>query len=151
MKLEELRDLSNFGPGMIVATRNAQMQPEISEVYGYQLSENGKKAVIYVSSKDSPAFWNNIKDNGQVALSVARPVDDQSGQIKGLVKNKRPMTPEEQEHSRQMGDRYRQEIVLIGMPPEAAAGLIFSPDTALEIDVTALFIQTPGSLAGKAL
>lgn len=151
MDLKELHNLLNCGLKVGVATRDAKLFPEISDAMGVALSEDGKTMVVYVTREDSSQALQNIDHNGQIAVSVARPCNYFAAQIKGRVTAVRAITPEEKEHALECGEKYRKEIQLIGVTAQAAQGLKWNPDLALEAEVADLFIQTPGPVAGRRM
>jgi hypothetical protein len=151
MNREEFQQLTTFGVGVAVATRDAQMRPLVSDASGLELLNKGEQALLFVSQKEHNKLLINIQDNGFIAVSISRPTDNLAGQIKGRVTKVRPITTDEKLLVQKKADKYRGEIVLIGVLPIVANSLNMPADLVLEIDVDSLFIQTPGDFAGQPM
>ncbi|WP_295904335.1 hypothetical protein [uncultured Bdellovibrio sp.] len=151
MNLVELRQLIQTGVGMVMSTRNADMWPDLCEIVGLHLREEGKTMSVFVSQTQADHCLQNIKSNGAIAVSLSRPCTFEAAQIKGKVVGVRPMTDEEQNQSKAWAERFRKEIQLIGVTNEAAMGLKLQADTTLEVEVENIYLQTPGPRAGTKL
>lgn len=151
MNLQDLRSLLDTGVGLGMATRDSNMIPDMTDPMGILLSEDGEFITVYIGENESRKALENIKDNGQIAVSFCRPCNYVASQIKAHVEEVRPMTPQEKAKAQEWGNKYRDEIKLIGFSAEAAENLIFSPDMAVRARVTGMFIQTPGPTAGQRM
>lgn len=151
MNLKELHDLIETGIGMVVATRDAVLFPDICEGSGILLSEDGRTCTIFISSSRSQTAIKNIQNNGCVAISLSRPCTYKAAQIKGRVLRTRAMTEAEQKASAKWLQGYRKEIQLIGVMNQAATGILRQSDLALDVTIDSIFIQTPGPQAGKIM
>ncbi|NUN05868.1 MAG: hypothetical protein HUU57_08905 [Bdellovibrio sp.] len=151
MDIKELHDLIETGIGMVVATRDGMLLPDICEGYGIVLSADAKSCTIFISSARSQAALKNIQDNGRVAISLSRPCTYKAAQIKGRVLKTRTMTDSEQQASEKWLSGYRKEIQLIGVMNETAQGLLRHSDIALDVAIDNIFVQTPGPEAGRIM
>lgn len=151
MDINELKDIIKLGVGMVVATRDAQMKPEICEGAGINISSDARKMTIYLVQNRATRILANIKDNGNIAVSLSRPPTYSAAQIKGQVTGVRPVTSEDLHQAKEWATAFQREIQLIGVTREAAMGLRLIPDVAIEVDIKNIFIQTPGSKAGQSM
>ena len=151
MDLRELHKMLENGLAMFMATRDSRLTPVISEVMGLDLSPDGKHMVFYVSQSESQVALENIAQNDRVAVTMARPANYFSAQIKGVVRNTRPITKQEIQRSKEWSEKYKQEIKYIGTHPQIPAALVMQADTAIEAEVQNLYLQTPGPEAGRKL
>lgn len=148
MDLRELRSKLEPGVGMALATCSGGLVPELTDVLGFDWPADSAYFTVFMNSAESHQALQNLSQNNRAAVSLARPCNYFAVQIKGRVKEIRSMMESEFERAQHCFDSYRQELLLIGMRAEAAAALIMRPDTAIEIEITDLFIQTPGPDAG---
>lgn len=151
MDFEELKKLTETGVGLAVASRNSQMIPVLDDLVGLKLNPDKKSLVCFINSDESSTALVNFRLCPNIAISMSRPSDYFAAQIKGQVTLIRQMTAEEVLISQNLADRYRQELVLINVPPETVSSLSISADTALEVTIEDVFIQTPGINAGKRI
>ncbi len=151
MNLKELPELIENGIGMVVATRDAQLFPDVGEGSGLVLSEDFQSCSVFVSSQRSKASLANIQDNGCIAISLSNPCTYKAAQIKGRAFKVRPMSEKEKMASAQWLAAYRREIQLVGMMNVAAESILREPDTAVDVHIENIYIQTPGSRAGQLM
>lgn len=151
MNYNELKDLTEQGVGLAVASRDEKLRPYLDELVGIKLENKGQKLLAFMDSQESYTALKNFGKFPEIAISISRPCNYYAAQIKGLVKNIRPMTSEENLLSEQWADRYRQELVLINVSPQTVQCLSFKGDTTLEVEVTDFYIQTPGAQAGERI
>lgn len=149
MDLAELRKLLDCGLGMALATRDASLRPEITEVMGCSLSADGRHIKVYIDEEDGKTALENVADNGLVAVTLARPTTYMAFQIKGRSATARPISEEERERSRIWAEKYSEELGLIGLHPDAIRALRYEASHTVEAEVVEVFTQTPGPDAGR--
>lgn len=147
----ELQQFLESGVSVLVGTRDRLLVPEAARGFGTRVEAEGRELSVFV-----PAVWAertlaNLRDNGRIAVAVARPEDHRSVQVKGSCLGIRDGGP---------GDlaaieRYRALLVAdfaaIGYPPRALHRLNVWPCHVVRLLVEALFEQTPGPRAGAPL
>lgn len=151
MNFEEFKTLTESGVGLGVASRDKDLVPCLDDLMGLKLDPDGKRLVCFINSEESPKALENFRSYPRIAISLSRPCDNFAAQIKGQVTRIRAMTGEETARSQAWADLYRQELILINVCPETVAALDMSADTALEVTIEDLFIQTPGLQAGDRM
>ncbi len=151
MNFNDFKKLTEPGVGLAVASRDSKLIPELDDLAGLKLNEDGKSLVCFISSEDSPRALSNLRESPYIAISMARPCDNFAAQVKGRVTNIRRMTPEETEISQHWASLYKQELIMINVAPETVTNLTYRADTTLEVMIEDLFIQTPGRDAGKRM
>lgn len=151
MNFNDFKKLTETGVGLAVASRNRQLIPDLDDLAGLRLNPDGKTLVCFINSVDSPTALANLRSCPNIAISMSRPTDYFAAQIKGQVTKIRKMTSEEELASQNWSDLYRQELVLISVPPETVSSLTMRADTALEVTIEDLFVQTPGIHAGTRI
>lgn len=148
------QDLARFieSPVMqIIGTAAEALKPEIGRGAGAWASGDRRRIHLVLSAWQWPATVANLKANGRVAVTFSRPADYVSYQVKGEARL-RAAGPEEV----QLSGRYLVEMVStlmrLGIAAEMIAPWLSNRDPVLaSIDVTDIFLQTPGAKAGTRL
>lgn len=146
----ELLDLLDGGCTIYAATRTASLAPDHVMAYALRL-ESAAELSLFVAEATASRTLENLRDNGQIAVSVTRPSSDRSVQLKGELVRVVPATDED----RQFIERYRvhflDEMERVGVPRAFTARLPWWPTVALRIGLRDIFLQTPGPDAGRRL
>lgn len=92
-----------------------------------------------------------LEQNGQAAVTFARPVDDRACQIKGPFVEARPAGDDERAVVEVQWHGLLAQLRRIGIPRETVAAWSTWPVTAIRLKVNAIFDQTPGTAAGTVI
>ncbi|NKN37554.1 hypothetical protein HFC70_14470 [Agrobacterium sp. a22-2] len=135
----------------IIGTADDQRRPEIGRGAGGWVSMERGIVEMVVSAWQWPGTITNLRQNGRVAVTFSRPSDYESYQIKGDA-ILRPANAEEIERS----SRYLVDIVStlmrLGLSAEIISPWLSNRDPMLiAIQVSSIFVQTPGAKAGTRL
>lgn len=145
-------EISHFiaGPVMIiVGTRDEANRPTIGRGVGAR--SLGQDCVeVIVSAWQWPETISNLSANGDAAITFSRPSDYVSYQLKGSARL-RAADPEDLELSR----RYQAEIFAmfdgLGVPAELVRPWLVEREAMVaSLDISELYVQTPGPRAGTA-
>jgi len=82
---EILAEFLQSGLGLHVGTRNERLEPSGCRATAIKVEDDGRHVVVYVPKAASPQIFENLRTNGRVAVSMARPVDERAVQVKVLV------------------------------------------------------------------
>lgn len=146
---DDLLELFASGVDLYVATRDADLVPESVLGIGLFVHEDRASMTVYVPTAAATATLANLKDNGQIAVTISHAPDHRVVQLKGICTGVRDSTA---------ADRALQEIgraamidafANIGIPRELTRALPWWPSTAISFDVRDIFAQTPGPRAGE--
>lgn len=148
---EPVIGLLQTGVSIVVGTRDASLVPECTRAWGIRVDKNGQSVTIFLTETISRKTLQNLRENGQVAISCARPTDHMACQLKGRLRAIRPAGPRDRTCRHRWGQDFRGELIAIGVPAHLFDALIRDPALAVEIDVTEVFHQTPGPGAGEKL
>jgi hypothetical protein len=148
---DEVVDLLGSGVVMVIATRDAALEPECVPALGARAHRDRRTLTVFVSRALLGATLANIEDNGQVAITLTRPSDEQSMQIKGRGRTVRDASDADRPIQEQLRGAKVEQLAGIGMPRHLARRMAFWPSVAIDIDVTDVFVQTPGPTAGLPL
>ena len=138
------------GPVMIiVGTRDEANRPTIGRGVGARILGQDCVEVI-LSAWQWPETISNLSANGDAAITFSRPSDYVSYQMKGSARL-RAADHEDLELSR----RYQGEIFAmfegLGVPAELVRPWLVEREAMVaSLDITELYVQTPGPRAGTA-
>jgi hypothetical protein len=146
---QQVFDLLQTGVSVVVGTRDASLAPESTRAWGIRVSEDRASVIVFLTEAISRKTLQNLRENGQIAISCTRPTDHQACQIKGRLRTIRPADQRDGESSRRWHRDFVEELVAIGVPAELGEAWITEPALAVDIEVTDVFEQTPGPGAGE--
>lgn len=148
---DELAAFLQSGISISLATRDARLAPSGARVWAAALDDDRVHLTAYVLAAAAPRVLADLEDNGQAALSFARPADHRTIQVKGTFVESRPAADAERaEVDRQVGGFLR-ELEGIGIPRAMFANYQWWPAVAIRLRTFELFNQTPGPGAGERL
>lgn len=144
-----MADLLGTGVSVVVGTRDAALMPDCTRAWGIRLGKDRKSVTIFLTETISRQTLLNMRENGLVAISCTRPTDHVACQLKGRLRAIRSAGPRDREQIRTWHREFTGELVAIGVPAALCEAWITEPALAVEIDVTDVFLQTPGPGAGE--
>jgi hypothetical protein len=147
----ELQQFLESGVSVLVGTRDRLLVPEGARGFGVRVLSGGAELEVFVPEAWGERTFANLADNGRIAVSIARPEDHRSVQVKGSMLEIRPGG----EAERAAIDRYREALIakfsVIGYPPSHFHRLNVWPCRVVRLGVESLYEQTPGPRAGAPL
>lgn len=147
----ELVDLLESGPSMLVATRDAERMPECTRAVGVRLHDDRARATLFLPRSVGARAAANLAIEPRLALTVSRPYDHRTYQIKGRTTAVRDATEEE----REIVEGYRAALAVsldvVGIPRRMTKRISMWPAYAIDLEITDVFDQTPGPGAGARL
>ena len=147
----QLASFLEEGLSLFIGTRNATLEPEGARLAALKVDPDGRHLVAYVPEAAFLRIRPNTEDNGQVAISVGRPVDDRACQVKGTVVSVRQAEHAERDLVAWQWDGFMRQLEMIGIPRGLAGAWSMWPAVAITVKVTAVFEQTPGAQAGTPI
>jgi hypothetical protein len=138
------------GPSIMhLATRNAALEPLSSLAFGLRVAKTPGEVTVFLPETLAPPQVANLRDNGQMALTVLRPSDHRAMQIKGMWLGERRADEDDRAFIARYRDAMTQELGLVGVPRSIWRRIIWWPSLALRMEVRELYVQTPGPGAGR--
>jgi hypothetical protein len=134
-----------------IATRNAQLEPSGARVAAIKVDADGEQVTVYVPAIAAPPLLDDLRDNGQLAIVLVRPIDERSCQVKGRFIESWTPTADEEAFARDQFDRGLTAVERVGIPRAGSEGWRMWPCVAVKFRAEALFTQTPGPNAGARL
>jgi hypothetical protein len=145
---QSIVDLLETGVSVMVGTRDASLMPECTRAWGIRVGANRGTVTIFLSKTFAGHTIENLRENGSIAVTCTRPTDHVTCQLKGQVRNIKPVTSADRAVSRRWHSEFTAELKAIGVPPVLSEAWTTEPTVAVEIAVTDVFDQTPGPGAG---
>lgn len=146
-----LTEFLEQGLAIHIGTRNGRMEPNGCRVTAVRVEDEGRQLVAFIPTAATPAVLEDLRGNGQAALSFARPMDDRAVQVKGETVAVEDPAPADEAFATAQWEAFLRQLDVIGLPGAATRTWKMWPCVAVRIRVTALFSQTPGPDAGSVL
>jgi hypothetical protein len=147
----ELAAFMARGVAVIVATRNHDLQPEITRGWGPHVSDGGRRLTLGVSVPAASATRHNLEANGEIAITFSLPTTYRSVQVKGRATLDGDPSPEQLSRMESHLGLFVEDVAQIGLPDRVASRLMTPPFAAVTCSVRELYDQTPGAGAGAPL
>ena len=144
-------ELLQTGVSVVVGTRDGSLMPECTRAWGIRVEADHTSVTIFLAEIFAGLTVENLRENGMVAVSCARPTDHIACQLKGRVRTIRSADSQDRDASRRWHRQFQEELAAIGAPRELSGAWIVEPTVAIEIKVTEAFDQTPGPGAGRSV
>jgi hypothetical protein len=148
---EQLAAFLEDGVGVHVGTRNAQFEPNGARAIAVSVHPDRAHLTVYLSGVAAERILPDLQSNGLAAVVFARPTDERACQVKGTYVAARAIDPDERARARAQWSTFLDNLEYIGIPRASADTWLSVADIAVTLKVTAVFEQTPGPDAGKAL
>ena len=148
------RTLTEFleqGLAIHIGTRDARLRPNGCVVTAVRVEDEGRHLVAFIPKAVTPTVFDDLRSNGQAAISLTRPSDDKAVQVKGEFVAVEDVSEADQQFAMSQWEGFLRQLDLIGLPGKATSTWTLWPCVAVRIRVTALFSQTPGPEAGAVL
>jgi hypothetical protein len=150
---EELAEHMASGVVIYVATRDRDLAPESVFAMGAKAECERRVVTVYLPALPalSEATLRNIEDNGQVAITLTRPSDHKSVQVKGRALRVRQGNEADREIQTIHRAALVEQFAGIGVPRATTRRLVWWPSVAVEVEVSEVFAQTPGPGSGERI
>jgi len=147
-----LTEFLERGVAIHIGTRNTALRPNGCRVTAVRVEDQGRNLVAFLPKAADAAVLQDLQNNGQAAVSFARPTDDRAVQVKGEFLSMRDADPNEEKFVLGQWQSLLTELDAIGLAALTSTSTwLMWPCVAVTIRVTAVFSQTPGPEAGAVL
>jgi hypothetical protein len=139
----------HFGEGttILVGTADAGGMPACCRAVGL-LSQAKDAVTVYLPVATAAQTVANLATNSRIAIASSFQVDHCTIQIKGKSRAVRLARDGERPSVETWLQRFTQSVTSLGLPCGAALALTHWPAFAVEVDIEAVYDQTPGPRAG---
>jgi hypothetical protein len=147
---KEVVELMTSGVDLYVATRTAALHPESMFAMATRPVDERRFTVFLAEVLAKPTV-GNLQNNGAIAVTLGRPSDHCTMQIKGTCLAIRQA--DEADRQWLLGQRAAlvEQLAFVGVPRATSRRLVWWPSLAVDVQATAVFMQTPGPHAGEPL
>ena len=146
---EELVEFIESGVSMLVGTRDAALRPQIQRAVGAIVGADRESVTAYLAKAIAGKSVANLEDNGCIALTLSRPYDHRSLQLKGKLLGMRDATEIERVSQERWHAGFAEHLYIFGMPRSVIRQLAVFPSIAVTLRIDDMFVQTPGPGAGR--
>ncbi len=148
---EALTEYIHQGLAAQIGTRNAALQPNGGRLSAVRVEDDRRHIVAYIPAAAAGPLLDDLRENGQAAVTITRPADDKACQVKGVFVDTWAARDDEQAFVMRQWEGFLGQLEQVGLPRVAATHWEAWPCVAVRIRATALFDQTPGPAAGAPL
>jgi hypothetical protein len=149
---KSLTEFLEHGLAIHLGTRNEALRPNGCRVTAVRVEDQGRHLVTFLPAVGAAAVLEDLRSNGQAAVSFARPTDDRAVQVKGEFLSAHDAEPSDEAFVLGQWQALLRELDMIGLAALTSTSTWqMWPCVAVKIRVTAVFSQTPGPEAGAVL
>jgi len=139
------------GTSVLVGTVDARGVPSCCRGLALVSDDDLATARVYVPIATSQETIANIATTARIAVCMSHPVDHATIQLKGRAVATRLATEAEAARVRGLFKEFGAVLGTIGIPQTVMRTIVDWPAFAIDIEVDAVFEQTPGPKAGVPL
>lgn len=143
--------LVESGPAVFVGSVGEGLRPSCVRGYGASVTHEGRRLRVLLRAEQSARVLADLAHNPRVAVTLSMPSTFRSLQIKGEVLSRQAPSAFDREVGAVWREAFIEEATSVGFPREGVQRMRSEPTVVLEVAVTALFDQTPGPGAGRAV
>ena len=134
-------------------TRNRDLVPFGHRVSGWRIGADGRTLTAFVSEPFTAGLIESLQENGELAVTVEDFPAHETYQFKGRYLRHRPVQPEDIAIVDRIRERFMKSMrAVFPVVPEGIVGAFISkPALAVEFEVSAIYVQTPGPGAGARI
>lgn len=148
---EKLTAFIESGVAIVVATRNATLQPHLSRAWAGKLSDDKSTLTLYLPTKQATNCLDDLARCNQISAVFSRPSDYVTVQLKGQCVEIGPSVQEISPHVHTYWQQFMQALIAVGIKEPLAQKLWSDGITPITINITHCYSQTPGPNAGNEL
>ncbi len=135
------------------ATRDRELVPHGHRVVGWRVGPDQETLTCLIPALFTTHLLEDLEDNGHFAVTIEEIPTHETYQLKGRYLRHRKAAGEDMVANARMRERFVAGLqVLRAEAPAAILGaFILEPTIALDIQVSEIYLQTPGPGAGTLL
>jgi hypothetical protein len=148
---EEVVELMASGVDVYVATRDETLEPEAVFAMGIRAHDDRSLVTVYVPSQFAGPTRKNLEANGAIAVTIERPGDARAVQIKGRSIAIRDANDGDRAFQSVFRSALVEQLATVGVPRCTTRRLVWWPSLAVDVEISDVFVQTPGPKAGEPM
>jgi hypothetical protein len=139
------------GLTLVVGTRGADLRPDCAFAIGLRVHPGRRRITVFLPERPAARTIENLRANGAVAVTASRPIDLETLQLKGRAVQIAAAPDGDHPFVLAYRDALAEQLEAVGHPKSVTRRLVAWPCVAVEIEIEAVFEQTPGPRAGAVL
>ena len=134
-------------------TRDRNLVPCGHRVSGWRVGQDQRTITALVADQYTDRLIESLEDNGEIALTIEEFPSHETYQFKGRYLRHRPIQPEDLAIVDRTRARFVKSVqpIYADVPEQLLKAYILAPKTAVEFELLAIYLQTPGPGAGARL
>jgi hypothetical protein len=147
----ELVTFTEGGVSILVGTCTRDLQPETMRGMGMRVWPGASQLTVLLPAATGARSIANLRDNPRIAITIAHIPSHKTIQIKGNVLAIRDGDEEDRKLATRYRERFSDDLAFVGQPPANTLRLGIWPCHAVDVDITVVYAQTPGPIAGAKM
>jgi hypothetical protein len=139
------------GLTLFVGTRSSDLRPECAFAIALRVEPCRRRLTVFLPDRAAARAIENLRANGAAAVTATRPLDLRTLQVKGRAVRVAAAADVDRPFVLAYREALAAQLEAVGHPRSVTARLVAWPCAAVEVEVEALFDQTPGPRAGAVL
>ena len=141
---------SHFGEGtsLAVATADVAGAPSCCRAVALIAGPGERRVTVYLPVATAADTVANLATTGRIAIVSSEMVSHRTVQLKGLSRAVRVARDDERRAVETWRDKFTEAVNALGLPRRITQSVSHWPAFAIEVEVEAVFDQTPGPRAG---
>jgi hypothetical protein len=151
IKKDAILEHLNQGMAIFFATRNAKLQPHTGTGLGALFDATNQVLTLFLNQAEAQTNLTDMAANGHIVVTLSSPVSARTVQMKGFLRNTRPLASDDAEILKNKYQKFTAELEAVGHTKYCVENLCLVPDLAITVQVTEIYDQTPGLKAGAKI
>jgi len=148
---DELAAFLASGLSITLGVRDGDLAPDGAPAFAALAHADREHVTVFLPVDAARGALAKLRAHPEVAMLFDLPTEHRVRQLKGrYLRSRRARAAERAEIERQV-DGFRSDLEAIGIPRALSGGWKLWPCTAIEVQVTEVYEQTPGPGAGERL
>jgi hypothetical protein len=147
----ELVTFTEGGVSILVGTCTRDLQPEAMRGMGLRVWPGASQLTVLLPAATGVRSIANLRDNPRIAITIAHIPSHKTIQIKGNVLAIRDGDAGERELATRYREQFSDDLAFVGQPAANTLRLGIWPCYAVDVDITVVYAQTPGPVAGNKM
>lgn len=148
---DELVALAQQGVSLLVGTCSPDLVPESVRAAGLRVWPGACQLTVLMPKATADVAIANLRANARLAVTIAEIETHRTVQVKGRVLAIRDGDEAERALSSRYSTLLRASFGWVGIPEGITRGLATWPAWAVDLDITHVYMQTPGPVAGQQM
>jgi len=148
---EDIVELIASGVDVYVATRDSELEPESMFAMGIRPHPDRTAFTVYLPEALAQRTCQNLRDNGDIAVTLERPTEVRAFQLKGRSYAIRPSNDRDRELQLVFRAALTEQFAAVGVPRSITRRLVWWPSLAVDVRLREVFSQSPGPSAGHPM